>query len=223
MICIIPARGGSKRIAHKNIVDVGGKPLITYTIEAAIESKSFEKIIVSTDSADIAAKVRSYPVIIHNRPRELSTDRATVKEVCLHLLNEQAESYEHFCCLYPTAALRSAADISAVCELVTSGKSNFAVAVTEYDLPFHQGLYLDSSGNIDPVFPRQIQLKSTETRRVVIDNGSTYAAKVSEFINQRTFIGKNTMAYWMPRERSVDVDDPIDLEWLKFLISRSGH
>jgi len=215
IICIIPARGGSKRLPRKNVIDFLGKPIIAYTIEAALQADVFERIVVSTEDVEIAEVALRFGAQVSERSVSLATDASTVVEVCSDLLERERKDgsiYDVLCCLYATAPLRTAEDIRETVRLVQPGICNFSMAVTEYFYPPHQAMKIVDSGYLEPMWPDIAEKQSQSMPRLLIDNGSTYAAAVPEFYSQRTFRGKKLKGYIMPRNRSIDIDEVEDLE-----------
>jgi len=218
-IAIIPARGGSKRLPRKNIIDFNGLPMITWTIQAAQKSNCFERIIVSTEDAEIAAIASDAGAEVSNRPHKLATDSTRVVDVCLELLNiteKQGQLYKQFCCLYATAPLRTAEDIRATMDLIEPGKCDFSMAVTTYDVPAYQSLKKNKDGSLSPMWPELINLREDQIGELVVDNGSTYAADVSAFRKCCSFYGSNLRGHLMPRSRSVDINVAEDYELAKY-------
>ncbi len=208
-LAIIPARGGSKRLPNKNVRDFLGKPIISYTIRAAIESDIFDRIIVSTDSEKIAEVSESFGAIVDKRPDRLSTGSAHLLDVCEDLLTRESgdgRDYEVLCMLHATSPLRWAADIKTVMDMIDTGDCEFAVALTEYNLPAHQALILDDDGYIKPFLPDLVSVQSHDIPPLVVGNGSTYAAITNELLKQKSFFGTRMRGYIMPRMRSVDID-----------------
>lgn len=207
-LAVIPARGGSKRLPRKNIIGFLGKPIIAYTIEAAKASGVFDRVIISTEDKEIADVARRYGGDVDERDAELATDAATIKQVCLELLDrlEQAgEKYDTLSVLYATAPLRNASDIRATHALLSDG-CDFAMAVTEFHQPVHQALILKPVHNIEPVFPELISKRASDVDRYAAGNGSTYCVKVSAFKAKPGFYGAPLRGHIMPRERSIDID-----------------
>lgn len=217
MLAIIPARGGSKRLKRKNILDFNGKPLLAWTIEAAQKSGCFDEIIVSTDDEEIAAVAAKYWVKVERRPPGLATDQARVTEVCEEIINRRET--QAFSCLYATAPLRAADDIRGVVALVRPFRCDFAMAVTPFEASPHQALKEDD-GYLTPMWPELIEKRHNEIPRLYVDNGSTYAATVEAFRQHKTFYGPNLRGWVMPRERSVDIDTQLDLDYARFLGER---
>ncbi len=143
MLAIIPARGGSKRLPRKNVLPFHGKPMIAWTIEAAIAADLFADIVVSTEDDEIAEAAREYGARVMDRSTALAGDDARVVDVCIDVLDREAAAgrdYDHLCCLYATAPLRNADDIRATVEPVLKRKAQFALAAGRYDHPPHQAL-----------------------------------------------------------------------------------
>ena len=214
-VALIPARGGSKRLPRKNVIDFLGRPIIAYTIEAALASGCFERVVVSTEDDEIAAVAEASGALVARRSAALSTDTATVVEVCIDLLDSEAAAgrqWQILGCLYATAPLRTAADIRATLALLEPGACAFAMAVTAYDLDPWAALKFGPDGGLSPMWPELIELRPQQLPRMRVDNGSTYAVNVAEFRMHRTFYGPGLRGHEMPRERSVDIDTKGDLD-----------
>ncbi len=197
----------------KNILKFLGKPIIAYTIEATLETQLFEKVVVSTEDNEIASISKQYGADIAFRPQELAGDQARVVDVCANLLISERDSgrhYELFCCLYATAPMRKAEDIRRTVDLVEGGQADFAIAVTEYFFPPHQALFENPSDYLAPVWPDWNEKKSQELPVMFIDNGSTYVAWVDQFMKHKSFYGERLKGHFMPRIRSIDIDNKED-------------
>jgi len=224
-LAVIPARGGSKRLPRKNILRFRGRPIIAYTIEAALKADCFERVIVSTEDAEIAAVAASCGAQVSMRPGELATDTARVVQVCRHVLAEEegeGRTYNVLCCLYATAPLRNAADIRSTMALLQPGRCDFAMAVTGYSFPPHQALRPDSNGVLHPVWPEMLSKQSQEVGAMLVDNGSTYAVSVPAFLEANTFYGPSLKGYLMPRIRSVDIDEQEDFALAELFAQGGG-
>lgn len=225
-LAVIPARGGSKRFPRKNVAPFLGKPILVYTVEAALKAGCFGRVVLSTDDAEIAAVGREAGAYIHERAPELATDTARAVDVCLAVLDEEeraGRTYDVLCCLYATAPLRTAGDIRAVLGLVEPGKHDFAMAVTDFPYPAWQALRLNEDGLLAPLFPDMIDLQSQKVGRLLVDNGSTYAVSVDTLRTTRTFNGPSIRGHVMERGRSVDIDLPEDLELAELFATRLGQ
>ena len=213
-IALIPARGGSKRLPRKNILDFLGKPIIAWSIEAAQNTGLFERVVVSTEDEEIAQIAVQFGAEIDKRSQSLATDTASVKDVCIDFLSRNP--CDMLCVLYATAPLRSAKDIHAVVHLITPGACDFSLAGTSYSLPPHQALRVSDNKHATPMFPDLIEMRSSDIGELTVDNGSTYAVSVPAFLKEKSFYGSNLKVHVMPRERSQDIDEAQDLDLARF-------
>ncbi len=218
-IAIIPARGGSKRLPRKNILNFQGKPIIGWTIEAAIKAEIFDRIVVSTEDEEIANISMEFGAEVEHRSEELATDVSTVSQVCLDLLEREknkGDRYDILCCLYATSPLRNSRDIASVMDLVTSNKCRQAMAVTSFDLPAFQAMFYSEDGSLEPMRPDLIHLNSNNLSEIVADNGSTYVTKVEDFCRSGRFVSEGMLGYQMPKIRSVDIDLKEDFQLAEY-------
>lgn len=214
-IAVIPARGGSKRFPRKNAAAFFGLPIVAHTIKAALGSGCFVRTVVSTDDGEIAAIARAHGAETDDRPAHLATDTAGVVDVCLDLLAREraaGRSYTTLCALYATSPLRGADDIRATMALLEPGKCDFAIAVTDYDLPPYRALRENADGTLEPMWPEFAFRKSQEMPVLRVNNGSTYAVGVNAFERAKVFTGPGCRGHLMPRGRSTDIDFPEDLD-----------
>lgn len=221
-LAIIPARGGSKRLPRKNIIDFQGRPVITWTIDEAIGCGRFQQVLVSTDDPQTAEIARGAGAGVSIRPPELASDQASLIDVGIDVLDreqQQQRAYDVLCFLYPTAPLRAGSDIIGVLELLEPGVCEFAMAVTRYAHPPHQALVMDSDGSLRPRWPEYIELSEAGFGKVWVDNGSTYAVNTAAFRKHRTFYGPGLRGWPMPFMRSIDIDVPEDLELARCIAS----
>lgn len=208
-LALIPARGGSKRLPRKNALDFLGRPMLAYTVEAALQAGCFDRVLVSTDDDEIEALARACGAEVDRRPPALGSDAASVAEVSLELLareSAQGRDYRTLCALYATAPLRNAADIRAVMDLLEPGVCDFALAATQYTHYPYQALKYAEDGRATPMWPELCNLPSREIGALVAGNGSTYAAHVEAFRLAKEFYGPGMKAHLMPFVRSVDID-----------------
>jgi len=222
-VCVIPARGGSKRLPRKNVADFLGRPILAYTVDAALESGVFGRVVVSTEDDEIAEVARRAGAETHARRTDLAADTAGLVDVCIAFLKEEEDAgraWELFGCLLATAPMRTADDVRRTHALIAPGLCDFAMAVTTYPLPPLQALRANESGFLRPMFPDLVKLRSQETPALFVDNGSTYLALVSAFRKERSFYGSRMRGHVMPRERSVDIDEPFDLELARLLAQK---
>jgi CMP-N,N'-diacetyllegionaminic acid synthase len=222
---LIPARGGSKAIPRKNLLPLANKPMVAWTIDAASEAGVFDRLILSTDDAEIAQLGRKLGIEVpFLRPADLATDGSTSVDVCIHALEwlEGNENYrpDFIMLLQPTSPLRSATDIRASVELAAVRQANSVVSICEVHHHPSWMKILDNEGHLRNLFAHT----SAPTRRqdlfpVFALNGAIYLALRSLVLSERTFVSDGTLGYLMPPERSVDVDRAWDF-YLADLILR---
>lgn len=227
MLAVIPARGGSKGVPHKNIRDLDGKPLIAYTIEAAIKSKVFDKIVVSTDSSEIAEIAQRYGAEVpFIRPKDLSGDFSSSDDVVLHAIDyfkRKGKEFEYVCKLQPTSPLRNETHIMEAYQLLKDSNSNFVVSVCECE---HSPLWtgtLDEKKSLNRFINEYVKgacrQKLPKYYRL---NGAIYMGKTEAFEDNKSFFGKNGTAFIMNQEESIDIDNYFDFEIAKLLIERNS-
>ncbi len=215
-LAIIPARGGSKRIPRKNIRFFNGKPMIFWSIKAAMDSKCFDRIIVSTDDEEIAKLAKSTGVDVQFlRPDHLSDDHTATIPVINHAINWQSEHGampDHVCCIYATAPFVDRADIIKGLELVT-GKFDFAFSVARYAYPIQRSFKLDDENGLEMFFKENYKTRSQDLTEAYHDAGQFYWGKASAWLQNRLIFGQNSAPIILPRYRVQDIDTEED--WLQ--------
>ncbi len=225
ILCVIPARGGSKRIPRKNVVDLCGKPLIAYTIEAARDAGIFERIVVSTEDAEIGDLSRKYGATVLERGAELAGDKASVMDVCLNVLEHyenEGDSFDFVCVLLPTSPLRTSSDISGAFDKLKGTDSNAVMAVTTFEIPPFWALK-EEDGFVQPFFGDKYMVRSQDLPKVFVDNGAIYIFRTPALKEERKFYCSRLMPYKMSRENSLDVDEMADLKLAEFFIRQRGE
>lgn len=213
-LAVIPARGGSKRLPRKNILPFHGKPILIWTLEAALKSNCFERIICSTEDDEIAEIVRHYGFEVDKRPEHLATDRATVNQVTLDLidrLEKENDCYDNVAMLYATAPMRNYEDIQNTMKLLEDEDTFFAMAVTHFVHSPYQVLNQMEDGELVYSFPLISRMKSQDLPEAFAGNGSTYVAKIDK-MRKVGFAKAKTRGYLMPFVRSIDIDTQEDYE-----------
>lgn len=216
-LAVIPARAGSKRLKNKNILDLSGKPLIAWTIDAALKSKNIDEIFVSTDSEDVkkvADKMGVCPPIM--RPVELASDTATSLSVVQHAVTyfeSLGRVFTEVILLQPTSPLRSTKDIDEALRFYFESNADAVTSVTQCE---HSPLWsntLPEDRNMDSFLDESLKNKrSQELPDYYRLNGAIYIAKIKQGASSVEFFPKtNKFAYVMPQERSIDIDTGLDL------------
>jgi N-acylneuraminate cytidylyltransferase len=214
IIAIIPARGGSKRIPRKNIRPFASKPIIAYSISAARDCGLFDRIIVSTDDAEIAAVARDCgaetPFV---RPPELSDDHTGTNAVAAHALAwlaERGENVEYACCIYATAPFLAPDDLRRGHEaLIRTGKS-FAFSATTYAFPIQRAIRIIPGDGVAPFFPQWIDCRSQDLEEAHHDAGQFYWGRAEAFRSGLSVFAAHSVAILLPRHRVQDIDTPED-------------
>lgn len=220
-LAIIPARGASKRIPRKNVLKIASKPLIAYTIEAALKSGLFEHVIVSTEDKEIAKISKKYGADIpFIRSKILATSKSTVIEVCLDAINFYEKKnvfFDTVCILLPTNPLRDENDLVSAFKKFKKSKANALMAVTSFEISPFWALK-EEKGFLKPYFGKKYMVRSQLHPRVFVDNGSIYIMNVKTFKKEKTFYPKKLIGYYMSRNKSIDIDEPEDLKLAEFFL-----
>lgn len=217
-IAIIPARGGSKRIPRKNIKEFCGKPMITWSIEAAKKSGLFEHIIVSTDDAEIAEVANRWGAEVpFMRPAELSNDYAGTTEVIAHATQwtlDQGLDVEAVCCIYATAPFILVEDIKRGWEALEAGDWAYAFTVTDFASPiFRSFKQAADGGGIEMFFPENYTSRSQDLPVALHDAGQFYWGRPESWIKGVRIFDRSSFAVLIPRWRVQDIDTQDD--WLR--------
>jgi pseudaminic acid cytidylyltransferase len=210
-VALIPARGGSKRLLRKNILAVGGVPLLAHPIMAARASGLFEHIYVSTEDAEIAEVAKQYGAEVIERPSHIAEDRSTVVQVCLHALETHPE-IDLMCCIYATAVLLSPETLIAAHELLSATpEADFVMGVSEYEHPPVQALKADDNGYLSYMWPEWRSIQSQFHPRLVVSNGTFYWAHRHALLEEKTFYGRRLRGFVIPSDQVSDIDTQEDL------------
>ena len=214
-VCIIPARGGSKRIPKKNIKNFFGKPLIAYSIEVAKEGNLFDDIYVSTDSDDIAKVAKTYGAKIHKRPKELADDftgTGKVVEYVLSELKKEGKEYEFCCTIYATAPLLQVEYLKkGLEELIKNPDAHMAFSVTSMPFPIQRTFKITKNNRCQMFFPEHFQSISQDLEEAYQDAGQFYWENLKNEPKDIPF-GKSSIPVVLPRYLVQDIDTLEDWE-----------
>lgn len=209
-LCIIPARGGSKRIPGKNIKDFLGRPVIAYSIEAALESGEFDEVMVSTDDPGIARVAVEYGAKVPFMRSEITAnDFATTADVILEVLGEYRKSGKEFdtvTCLYATAPFVTAGRLSEALGKIGAGKGDSAFTCVEYSYPVQRSLRIDKDGRISMKWPEYRNSRSQDLEKTYHDAGQFYVSTVAAFMRNLSFWGDNTLPVVLSELEVQDLD-----------------
>lgn len=216
-ICIIPARGGSKRIPRKNILSFNGKPLIAWSIETAIKSQVFSKVIVSTDDSEIAEVSEKHGAEVpFVRDANLADDFATIAEVLLDALSK-IERAQYICCLYPTAPMLTVEDFQIAYQQLKQENADSVISTTEFDFHPLRAFEVQDGIKLNFKWPENALTRSQDLPEFLHDAGAFYFFKTAAFVEQEKLVMKNTIGHKIERRRAVDIDTPEDFEFAEFL------
>lgn len=213
ILAIIPARGGSKRLPHKNILKLKDKPLIAWSIESAKNSKYIDKLILSSDDEKIIDVAKKFGCEVpFVRPKELAQDETRSIDVVLHTLKTLKESYDYVILLQPTSPLRTTQNIDEAIELCFEKKATSIIGVCEME---HSPLWantLDETMSMENFLDdRYNNSRSQDLPTFYRINGAFYMSKVESVLKNETFFVKeNIFAFLMSQEHSVDIDTKLD-------------
>ncbi|MEO5844590.1 MAG: acylneuraminate cytidylyltransferase family protein [Caldimonas sp.] len=221
VLALIPARGGSKGLPGKNILPVGGRPLLAWTAEAALGARDIDRVVVSSDDAAILAAGRACGVDALPRPAALASDTAATIEVVLHAL-DALPGFDVVVLLQPTSPLRNAGDVDAAMARFVASGAPACVSVSEAAQSPYWMYRLDDDQTLRPI----LDAPAAATRRqdlppVYALNGAIYIADVAWLRRGRAFVGPGTVAHVMPVERALDIDTASDFALLRIIIEDS--
>ena len=227
-LAIIPARGGSKRIPRKNIKPFMGKPIIAYSIEAALQSGIFDEVMVSTDDEEIAEVAKQYGANVpFMRSKRAADDYATTSDVIKEVLynyEKLGKMYDSVCCIYATAPFISPVKLIEAMELINSKKFDSAFTLVQYSYPIQRSLSIKSE-RVMMLWPEYLNTRSQDLEVVYHDAGQFYIATVDAFLKYNDFWGENTGAVILSELEVQDFDTFTDwiLAEMKFKLLRNEN
>lgn len=214
-IAMITARGGSKRIPRKNIKEFCGRPILAYSIQAAIDSGVFDEVMVSTDDEEIAEIAKAYGAKVpFFRSEQTANDYATTVDVIKEVLQEYEKRGEQFdmgCCIYPTAPFVTADKLKAAMEMVAQPEVDSVIPVVAYSFPPQRGLKVEN-GNLKYVHPEHTYTRSQDLEQIYHDCGQFYCFNVERFLKSGALFGERTKALVMDELEVQDIDTLTDWE-----------
>jgi len=223
-IAIIPARGGSKRIPRKNIRPFAGKPIIAYSIEAALKSELFDVVMVSTDDPKIAEVAKQYGATVpFYRSDANSGDFSTTVDVLLEVLDYYGEKgiiFSEACCIYPTAPFVSAHFLSDGFERLVSEKFDSVFPIVAFDYPIQRSLQLSENGQVSMVWPEHLLSRSQDLPKRYHDTGLFYWFRPEKLLTEKAIFGDNSGALIISELECHDIDTPDDWDMAELKFKR---
>jgi len=228
-MCVIPARGGSKRISHKNIKLFLGKPIIAYSIEAALQSGCFDKVIVSTDDEEITKVAKQFGAEVpFIRPAELANDFTGTIPVIKHAIEwfeVQGVQLDYVCCLYATAPFVTLQRLQVVYEQLITSQAEFCFTVTTYPSPIQRAIKITESNRIEMFNPQMFTMRSQDLQEAYHDAGQFYWGTAKAFKQQQRFYSEHASPYILPSYLVQDLDnldDWIRAEMMYQMLQKTG-
>lgn len=223
-IAVIPARGGSKRIPRKNIKPFHGKPIIAWSIEAAIASEIFDRIVISTDDDEIAAVARQYGAEVpFRRPPEIAGDLVGTIPVIRHAVETlMAEGCvaELACCIYPTAPFVTAALLREGLSHLQASDASYVFPVTTFEAPIQRAIRITDAGRAAMFFPEQFHTRSQDLESAYHDAGQFYWGTSQAWLDERIIFSPESIPLIVPRERVQDIDTEEDWSYAELLFEK---
>lgn len=221
-VAIIPARGGSKRIPRKNIRDFGGKPMIAWSIEAALESGAFDEVIVSTDCPEIAEVSRAHGASVpFLRPEEHAGDTSALMPVLrLHLdaLEREGKAAAFAFCIYATAPFLQPQRLADAAHALWNSSADFVLAVSPFEYPVQRCLKLDEAGRLSFAHPEFALTHSQHLEPRFHDAGQFYGGRSEAVQKHDAVLFADCLPLSIPRDESVDIDTPDDWRFAEALM-----
>lgn len=212
-IAIITARGGSKRIPRKNIKNFLGKPIIAYSIAAALEAGCFDEVMVSTDDHEIAEVARGLGAHVpFLRSSETSNDFATTSDVLIEVLNEYRRldsPFNHACCIYPTAPFVTVERLVQAYELLKQTGADTVLPVVRFSFPIQRALAIEDN-RLKVLWPEHLNTRSQDLTPAFHDSGQFYVFQVTRFLETKDLFGRNCVPIELPESEVQDIDTEED-------------
>ncbi len=217
-LAVIPARGASKRLPRKNILSFRGRPMIAWTVHAALESRLFDTVLVTTDDDEIAACATLPGATLDRRPAHLAADNVPLTQVLTYILEKSGAGYDNVCLLMPNCPLRDEADIKASFARFAGTSACATMSVVAYDWRRPEWALLETDGYIHSASVQDRHAVASR-QHLMCPSGAIRWVHVDGFLRQPTFYPQRLTGFEMPWHRAIDIDEATDLE----LASCVGH
>jgi pseudaminic acid cytidylyltransferase len=215
-LAVIPARGGSKRIPRKNIKMFAGKPMIAWSVEGAVKSGCFDRIIVSTDDEEIASVARGCGAEVpFMRPAELSDDHTATIPVIAHAIRwhqQNGQSPSEVCCIYATAPFVSSEDLRRGLDLLQATGCDYAFSVTSFAFPIQRAIRITADSRVEMLDATQFNTRSQDLEEAFHDAGQFYWGRTEAWLSGMPIFSAGAAPVVLPRHRVQDIDTQEDWE-----------
>ena len=209
-IAVIPARAGSKRIPRKNVREFCGKPMIAWSIEAALKSKCFEQVIVSTDDEEIASISRNYGADIpFVRPISIADNHIGIGQVIAHAVDwfqNQGITPDYFCCIFATAPFIQTTDIQSGLKLISEKHCDYVISVTSFAFPIQRALKFENDGKVGMFYPSNVDTRSQDLEESFHDAGQFYWGNVKSWYSKNTILDNKSTIYELKKYQAIDIN-----------------
>ena len=226
-VAIITARGQSKRIPRKNIKPFLGKPIIAYSIEAALASGVFDEVMVSTDDKEIAEIAKSYGASVpFFRSEKTSDDYATTADVLEEVIEkykEMGKNFEYLCCIYPTAPFLTAENLRTAMNTLTESDADTVLPVVKFSFPPQRAVVV-KDGYLQPKWPEHMSARSQDLEPFYHDCGQFYCLRTESFMKQKKVVMEKTLPYHQEEMyvQDIDTEEDFKIAEMKYRIMRDG-
>ncbi|CAB4967323.1 MAG: acylneuraminate cytidylyltransferase family protein [Actinobacteria bacterium] len=222
VLAIVPARGGSRAIPRKNLAELAGMPLIQWTFNAALASAYIDGLVISTDDREVKSLGLQQGIDVLDRPQDLAGDMTTAAEVIAHAITA-TEHTGILVYLQPTSPLRTTDDIDQSLDLLVSGDAQGVVSVTEVaENPEWMYRLSTTDSVLEPIVPNHAAFRRQDLPRTVRLNGAVYCAPTELLMPDGNFFRLRLAGFEMPASRSIDIDEPADLELARQRVEGRG-
>lgn len=223
VLCIIPARGGSKGIPRKNIIEIDDKPLVAYSIECAKESRYIDSVVVSTDDEEIASISKAWGAEVpFLRPKELAHDTSKTIEAVLFTVDELQKRtciFDILVLLQPTQPLRTAVQVDEAIRLFMEKQEDVVSLSAVSEHPVLMRKLDETTQNVKPLLSQNSTVRRQDMEKFFIVNGAIYVNGIQN-LSKETSFNDNPIGYVMNESITVDIDDELDLRWARFLLNK---
>ena len=221
ILAVILARGGSKRLPNKNLLEINGKPLISWTIEAGMKSSYIDDVVVSSDSEKILKVSNEYGANVIKRPKSLASDFSTSYESIEHTILNYKGDFNYIILLQPTSPLRNAEHIDGAIDLLIKKDGDAVISINELDYSPQLCGELPSSLSLENFIDEKYnEVRSQDISKFYKVNGAIYLCKKHKLLDEKTFyLSEKIFGYIMPSNVSIDIDNQLDFDLCQFLFN----